>query len=81
MNLDDLLRCPAREDGGLHEWAGTNPARGGDKRNSCRHCGRPGRDNIFEGESGGMFAEATAARAELFSRLEQPKSVKVWGRS
>jgi hypothetical protein len=81
IDLDALLVCPSREGGGLHEWAGTDPARGGDPRNSCRHCGRPGRDNEKLNESGGMFAEATAARAAFFAGLTQPKSVKAWGKS
>lgn len=72
--------CPDRAEGLGHVWAGTDPAKGGDSRNSCRFCKRPGRDNFFEGETGGFFAEATAARAELFSRLGQPASVKVWGK-
>lgn len=71
------LACPENA-GGSHVWAGVDEARGGDPRNSCRHCGRPGRDG--KDEQGGFLGEATAARAELFSRLEQPKSVKVWGK-
>lgn len=71
------LTCP-ENDGGPREWAGVNEEKGGDPRNSCRHCGRPGRDNA--GEEGGFLAEASAARAEFFSRLNQPKSVKAWGK-
>lgn len=43
-----------------------------DPRRSCEHCGRPGRDN--PDESGGYFAEATMARADLFSGLRFPAS-------
>lgn len=43
-----------------------------DSRRSCVHCHRLGRDN--EGQAGGFFHEATAARAELFSMLRAPKS-------
>lgn len=72
--------CPERGEGLGHVWAGTDPEKGGDSRNSCRFCKHPGRDNVFENESGGYFAEATAARAELFSRLRQPASVKQFGK-
>lgn len=73
-------QCPKRGEGLGHVWAGTNPANGGGPRNPCRFCGRPGRDNVFAGESGGFFAEATAARSELFSGLRSPASVKKWGK-
>lgn len=59
-------KCPKSEEG--HQWA---PASRNSRR-SCVHCGRPGRDG--EGESGGFFAEATMARAELFSGLRFPAS-------
>lgn len=55
--------CPKSDSG--HRWSN-------DSRRSCRHCGRPGRDNV--GEEGGFFAEATMARAELFSGLRFPMS-------
>lgn len=58
--------CPKSPHG--HSWAAASV----DSRRSCVHCGRPGRDH--EGESGGFFAEATMARAELFSGLRFPLS-------
>lgn len=63
--------CPKSPRG--HEWSS------GESR-ACVHCGRCGRDNVVAGESGGFFAEATMARAELFSGLRAPKSVSVWGK-
>lgn len=64
--------CP--KNAGGHVWAGTDPAKGGDARNSCKFCRRPGRDNRDIGESGGYFAEATMARMELFDGLKAPAS-------
>jgi hypothetical protein len=70
------LKCAA---GGPHEWAG--PVSSGDDTNPCKHCGTPGRLKEVQGqENMGHFAQATAARAERFSRLAQPKSVKAWGK-
>jgi hypothetical protein len=64
--------CPKNEAG--HEWASAKD----DPRRSCVHCGRPGRDGIERGvpQIGGFFAEATAARTELFNRLRTPDSIK-----
>jgi hypothetical protein len=53
--------CPKRADGLGHVWASWKV----DPRKSCVHCGRPGRDNLRNGESGGYFAAATAQRREL----------------
>lgn len=55
--------CP--KNAGGHVW-------GRDERRSCVHCKRPGRDGVDQ--SGGFFAEATMARADLFSRLRSPAS-------
>jgi hypothetical protein len=64
--------CP--ENGAGHEWASAKD----DPRRSCVHCGRPGRDGIENGapQIGGFFAEATAARTELFNRLRTPDSIR-----
>lgn len=51
-----------------------------DPRRSCVHCKRPGRDNVEGGETGGFFAEATMARADLFSRLRFPASANGTGK-
>jgi hypothetical protein len=45
-----------------------------DPRRSCVHCGRPGRDNVRDAETGGFFAEATRARMLLFDGLRSPAS-------
>lgn len=58
--------CPRSPAG--HQWAPASV----DARRSCAHCGRPGRDGVSE--EGGFFAEATLARAELFSGLRFPGS-------
>lgn len=76
--------CPARGDGGGHVWA--HPRE--DALRSCVYgCGAHGREPAqgavpgYTGpQGGGHFAEATAARAELFSRLRQPSSVRAWGK-
>lgn len=70
-------QCPKRVDGFGHVWQSWRV----DARRSCEFCGRPGRDNLRLGESGGFFGEATAARAEVFSGLRQPASVKKWGKA
>jgi hypothetical protein len=64
--------CPENEAG--HEWSSAKD----DPRRSCVHCGRPGRDGIERGvpQIGGFFAEATAARTELFNRLRTPDSIR-----
>jgi hypothetical protein len=64
--------CPKNEAG--HEWSSAKD----DPRRSCVHCGRPGRDGIDNGvpQIGGFFAEATAARTELFNRLRTPDSIR-----
>jgi len=59
--------CPKSKDG--HKFAPASV----DPRRSCTQCGRPGRDGVDE--SGGFFAEATMARADLFSRMRFPESV------
>lgn len=70
------LTCPKREDGGPHVWSSPLV----DAERPCVHCGRKGREEEKPGEpNNGFFAQATAARAELFSRLQQPASVKAWG--
>lgn len=55
---------------GGHEWGPGSK----DPRRPCVHCSRPGRDNVEARESGGYFAEATMARADLFSGLRFPAS-------
>jgi hypothetical protein len=60
--------CPERPEGFGHIWKSWMD----DPRKSCRFCGRPGRDNKELNESGGYFAEATAARGERFSGLKAP---------
>lgn len=54
-------QCPERSQGLGHVWAGALAS--GDRNNPCRFCGFAGRQ---------FFAEATAARAERFSRLKAP---------
>lgn len=69
------MTCPK---GSEHEWASVKVD--GDRR--CVKCGRQGRAEEVQGVANpGFFAEATAARAELFSRLRQPESVKGWGKA
>lgn len=58
--------CPERGEGLGHVWASWRV----DPRKSCVFCARPGRENVFKGESGGFFAEATAARAGVFQGLK-----------
>lgn len=60
--------CP--KNAGGHVWAGVLAS--GDARNPCRFCGRPGRDNHFEGETGGFFAEATGQRMAAHVGLKVP---------
>lgn len=60
--------CPQRDGG--HVWAPWFE----DPRKSCVHCGRPGRDNVFTGESGGYLHEAGHARMRLFDGLVSPAS-------
>jgi hypothetical protein len=46
-----------------------------DSRRACVFCGRPGRDNSKLGEApdtGGFFAQATAARYDVFAGLAAP---------
>lgn len=61
--------CAERGEGLGHVWAGV--AASGDARNPCGFCGLPGRGDASKGE-GGFFAEATAARADVFSGLRAP---------
>jgi hypothetical protein len=63
-------QCPERPEGFGHLWAGVLAS--GDARNPCRFCGRPGRDNVLEGESGGYFGEATAARSAMLVGVRLP---------
>jgi hypothetical protein len=58
--------CPKRDEGLGHVWESWRV----DPRKPCVFCGRPGRDNVFKGESGGFFAEATAARSASFQALK-----------
>lgn len=60
--------CPKRPEGFGHVWKSWRV----DPRKSCEFCGRPGRDNLKLGESGGFFAEATDARYEVFASLAAP---------
>jgi hypothetical protein len=60
--------CPKRPEGFGHIWKSWKV----DPRKSCEFCGRPGRDNLLLGESGGFFAEATDARYEVFAGLAAP---------
>lgn len=69
--------CPKNPGG--HVWVSWQV----DSRKPCKFCGRPGRDNTPLGgthTTGGFFAEATAARADVFAGLGQPKSVTGWGK-
>jgi predicted transcriptional regulator len=65
--------CPSREGDLGHVW-------GGGPSNACSFCGAAGRadhdPSLAPGEQAGHFAQATLARAELFSRLRQPQSVR-----
>lgn len=58
--------CPERGEGLGHVWKSWMV----DPRRSCQFCGRPGRDNVLKGESGGYFAEATEAHAAQFDGLK-----------
>ena len=60
--------CPKNEAG--HEWGKWFV----EPRKSCVHCGRPGRDNVFLGDEGGYFADATRTRMEVFDGLKPPVS-------
>lgn len=62
--------CSKRGDGLGHVWSSWKV----DPRRSCVHCGRPGRDNVLLGETGGFLAEATHARMETFDGLRAPMS-------
>lgn len=70
--------CPKREGRLGHVWSSTkgDPL---DPKNPplrpCKFCGTPGRG------PGGFFEKATRDRAELFSRLVAPASVKAWGKA
>lgn len=75
MSVDEMVPrgvgdCPKRDDGLGHVWSKWFD----DPRKSCTFCGRPGRDNVTLGETGGFFAEATHARMEVFDRLVAPAS-------
>jgi predicted transcriptional regulator len=70
--LQGVGDCPERPGELGHIWKSAKE----DDRRSCRFCGRPGRDNLKRGDTGGFFGEATAERSELFSRLRTPDSAK-----
>lgn len=78
--LQGVGDCPKRPGELGHVWGSHKD----DPNRPCKFCGTPGRmphDPLKDADDqGGHFAEATRARAELFSGLEQPKSVKVWGK-
>lgn len=71
MTVLGVGNCPERPEGFGHVWASWRV----NSRKSCVHCGRPGRDNSPIGgpaDTGGFFAEATAARYGVVAPLHGP---------
>jgi predicted transcriptional regulator len=78
--LQGVGDCPDRPGELGHIWKSAKE----DDRRSCRFCGMPGRDNLarrdakgnLRPDEGGFFAQATAERVELFSRMRTPDSAR-----
>jgi hypothetical protein len=82
--LQGVGNCPERPGELGHVWAGVNAS--GDERNPCKFgCGEFGhqardKDGRPTGPEG-HFERATRMRTEIFTMLNQPASVKTWGKS